>query len=384
MASTGSAAPSTAVAKRRRAAAAADSTQDIDFNHEAELTHSGRYVLATDERGGGVTPPGASCSPTVDVKIGNGGVHAYRSNALLNRAPTSPADAFSSYAQNPRGGRAIYRAPIRTQPQSSLCTAHVFQQIPGQNRIFMGWYSQGTQVLDYEERDDGRIDFREAGYFIPAQANEWVSHVFKVQRNADDTFTYWGATADFALTGAGRNAVDIFKVTLPAPPAPRGLQSGVGRGFDPRRCVSDRARTTRSRIGPARIRRSGKTFKRTFLNGRRKGRVIRYCLRNRVRGRFYVGSTRRGVIEFVASTARRHGTRKYKPGKRVRNNRIAGARRIARGVFMGRGRGSRVIYGVRRNRVTFVATVSRTQARNRRALVRRLRALSLTPKARRR
>ena len=39
-----------------------DSTKDIDFNHEAELTASGRYLLATDERGGGITPPGATCS----------------------------------------------------------------------------------------------------------------------------------------------------------------------------------------------------------------------------------------------------------------------------------------------------------------------------------
>ena len=110
-----------------------DSTQDIDFDHEAELTHSGKFVIATDERGGGVTPPGASCSPAVDNKAGNGGLHVYRTDGLLRRRPTSPEDAFSSYAKDPKGNKAIYRAPIRTQPQDSLCTAHVFQQIPGQN-----------------------------------------------------------------------------------------------------------------------------------------------------------------------------------------------------------------------------------------------------------
>ena len=62
-----------------------DSTQDIDFNHEAELTHSGDFLLATDERGGGVAPPGASCSTASDVKVGNGGVHAYRTANLLRR-----------------------------------------------------------------------------------------------------------------------------------------------------------------------------------------------------------------------------------------------------------------------------------------------------------
>ena len=41
------------------------------------------------------------------------------------------------------------------------------------------------------------------------------------QANSDGSFTYWGATGDFALGDAGRNAIDIYKVTLPAPPKPR-------------------------------------------------------------------------------------------------------------------------------------------------------------------
>jgi hypothetical protein len=107
---------------------------------------------------------------------------------------------------------------VRTQPQAAFCTSHVFQQVPGQNRIFMGWYSQGTQVIDYVERPNGRIRFKEAGFFIPENANTWVSHVFDVQRNRNGTFTYRGATGDFQLAGAGRNAIDVYKVTLPPPP----------------------------------------------------------------------------------------------------------------------------------------------------------------------
>jgi hypothetical protein len=41
-----------------------------------------------------------------------------------------------------------------------------------------------------------------------------------MKKNADGTFTYWGATGDFSLGAAGRSAVDIWKVTLPAPPEP--------------------------------------------------------------------------------------------------------------------------------------------------------------------
>ena len=44
----------------------------------------------------------------------------------------------------------------------------------------MAWYSQGTQVVDFTENADGTIDFERAGYFVPENANEWISHVFKV------------------------------------------------------------------------------------------------------------------------------------------------------------------------------------------------------------
>jgi hypothetical protein len=195
------------------------STEDIDFNHEAELSHSGNLLISTDERGGGVTPPGATCTQASDNKIGNGGVHFYRVDALRQTAG-SPNEAFTSYAKTPEGGKAIYRAPVRTGGQATICTAHVFQQIPGQNRIFMGWYSQGTQVLDFTENADGTVSLKEVGYFIPANANEWVSHVFKAQENPDGTFTYWGAAADFNLGERGRNSIDVYKVTLPPPPKP--------------------------------------------------------------------------------------------------------------------------------------------------------------------
>ena len=147
-------------------------------------------------------------------------MHFHRADRLFTNGPPSAQQAWTSYAQKAGGGKAIYRAPVRTQPQASTCTAHVFQQIPGQNRIFMGWYSQGTQVVDFVERADGTVELKEAGYFIPANANQWTSHVFRTQQNANGTVTYWGAAADFAL-GAGRNAVEIYKVTLPAPPKPR-------------------------------------------------------------------------------------------------------------------------------------------------------------------
>jgi hypothetical protein len=213
-----------------------DSTQDVEISHESELSASRRLILTTDERGGGVLPPGAACSPAVDIAAGNGGIHAYRVSGLQSATPSGANDAaaantaWQAYAQKPGGGKAIYRAPIRVGPQVDLCTAHVFHQIPGQNRIFMGWYSQGTQVVDFIEHPDGTVEFKEAGFFIPLlpNANEWVSAVFKVKQNADGTYTYWGATGDFNLGTAGRSAIDIYKVTLPAPPRPFGQDPDEG------------------------------------------------------------------------------------------------------------------------------------------------------------
>jgi hypothetical protein len=153
---------------------------------------------------------------------GNGGLHAFPVAAFTTTPPTKPEEAQALSAKNSKGEKALFRAPVRTEAQATNCTAHVFHQIPGQNRIFMAWYSQGTQVIDFTENADGTIDFKNAAWFIPENANEWVSQVFKVQRNADGTWTYWGVTGDFALGDNGRNAMDIYKVTLPAPPTPKG------------------------------------------------------------------------------------------------------------------------------------------------------------------
>jgi hypothetical protein len=215
-----------------------DSNQDVDVSHEAELSGSGRLLLTTDERGGGVTPPGADCANGMNdvfpFTLGNGGIHAYRLDKLLPSSPsgddaTAAAAAHTSYARTSSGDKAVYRAEPRTGAEATTCTSHVFHQIPGQNRIFMGWYTQGTQVVDFIERRDGTVEFREAGFFIPTNANTWTSAVFKMKRNENGTFTYWGATGDF-LIAKGRNAVDIWKVTLPPPPQPLGQDDGDGDG----------------------------------------------------------------------------------------------------------------------------------------------------------
>ena len=298
-----------------------DSTEDVFVSHEAELTNSRRFVLVTDERGGGVLPGGASCSNANDIRIGNGGIHAYPVDRVGTTVPGSPEEAQQAYAQNSEGQRAIYRAPIRTQPQGSVCTAHVMQQIPGQNRIFMGWYSQGTQVVDFTESGN-RIDMKYAGHFIPEGANTWTSHIFKVQRNQDGTFTYWGATGDFALSGTGRNAIDVYKVTLPAPPDPAGpRQPGTPEfpvseekgeenapGAEPRACAA----STAFKVADALPRRGGRGLR--FKFSARGNRPVTVQVLRQTAGR-RIGKLRR-VRTFKP---RRRSFNWSGRGKRVRN-----------------------------------------------------------------
>ena len=361
------------------------SDEDIDFNHETELTASGNFLIASDERGGGVVPPGASCGASPgqpgDVTTGNGGLHAYAVDRLLNRRPADSNDAYTSYARNSQGDKAIFRAPIRTQPQETLCTVHVFQQIPGQNRIFTGYYSQGTRVIDFTENADGTVDFREAGFFIPTSADQWVSHVFKVERNADGSFTYFGTAGDFSLGVAGRNAIEVYKVTLPPPPTPRGRLAGTGAGFAPvvptvppkatprLSCIPAKSKLTRLGLGPFRtgVTRQA-TLDRTNLRARQaRGQSLRYCVQGG--GRIDVGVLK-GRVVFISSTApKRRGRKNVGRGSSVRDvQRAYGKlRKVAPGLFAG-GASKKIAFGIKAGKVRYVAVLDQSVISNRGAL----------------
>jgi pimeloyl-ACP methyl ester carboxylesterase len=146
-------------------------------------------------------------------------------------------------------------------------------------------------------------------------------------------------------------------------------------------CLPRRLAIDGRRIGPARLGAGAGDFAGRYRAARTGPRFTRFCVSGG--GRFLVGA-RGGRIDFVATTARGHGTRRYRPGRRVRGARIAGARRIRRGVMVGgrRGRG-RVIFGVRRGRIRFVAVVPARRVARERALMRRLRAAGLVRRGRR-
>jgi uncharacterized protein len=140
------------------------------------------------------------------------------------------------------------------------------------------------------------------------------------------------------------------------------------------RCLPRRLAVSGRRVGPARLKASFRRFASRYRAVQKRGRTTRFCVRGG--GRFWVGS-RKGRIDFIATTARRHRTRRTGPGSRLRAARLSGARKIRRDLLLGhRMGGGRVIYGLRGRRIRFLAVVPRREARKR-ALVRRLRGLRL-------
>jgi hypothetical protein len=150
---------------------------------------------------------------------------------------------------------------------------------------------------------------------------------------------------------------------------------GAGPSGATGRCLPRRLGVSGRRVGPARLGGSFSSFARRYRATRRRHGLTRFCVRGG--GRFLVGS-RKGKIDFVATTARGHRTRHRGPGSRVVRGRLAGARRLRGGLMVGHRQGpGRVVYGVGGGRVTFLAVVPLRQTTHARTLVRRLRAAGL-------
>lgn len=181
------------------------SDQGVAVAHEAEPTPDGRFMFVTDERGGGVLPPGATCAPSVSNPIGNGGLHVYD---ISNPGAITPAKLAN-------GKPAVYIGTSPT-PSPSFCTIHVIEQIPGENRLVAAYYDGGTKVVDYAIALDGTWSFAEvAAYRLPG-ANTWSSEVFRTVDNLDGTRTYFFVSNSFALGQGTARGLDVFSWTGPA------------------------------------------------------------------------------------------------------------------------------------------------------------------------
>lgn len=186
------------------------SREDVAVSHEAVPTPDKQYMFVTDERGGGVVPGGATCSPGQENPNGNGGVHMFDIS--------DPANI--EYAMTPDDQKAVFIGSVQV-PASTFCTSHRMELVPGEQRFFISWYSQGTKIVDYFFDANGRVAFRETASYVPEGANQWVVQPFKIVRNDDGTKTYYLAASDIS------RGIDVFTWTGPpnlnGTPPPAGL-----------------------------------------------------------------------------------------------------------------------------------------------------------------
>jgi hypothetical protein len=161
------------------------SDEGVSVSHEADPTPGHRFMFVTDERGGGVVPPGSSCSPGIDNPFGNGGAHAFD---ISN--PSS-----IDYATTPEGEKAVYISDA-VVPAETFCDIHVIEHVPGEQRFIAAYYSQGYKIVDYFIDDEGNLQFRETSSFTLPNANTWAAEDFKIRDNPNGTRTYYIAADD--------------------------------------------------------------------------------------------------------------------------------------------------------------------------------------------
>jgi hypothetical protein len=198
------------------------SADGVAVSHEADPTPDGRFMLVTDERGGGVIPPGATCSPGLDNPYGNGGIHVFDISDPAN----------TKYALQPNGKKAVFIGTSPT-PSPTFCTVHVIEHVPGEQRLVAAYYDGGTKIIDYDVNAKGEWTFKEvASYRLPG-ANTWASEVYKTVDNPDGTRTYFFASTSFALGEGTARGIDVFTWTgkpkpRPATPAAAGASTAAG------------------------------------------------------------------------------------------------------------------------------------------------------------
>jgi hypothetical protein len=182
----------------------------------------------------------------------------------------------------------------------------------------------------------------------------------------------------YPLHPNGKGEASMARSALAVLSRPRRGGPGRGNGPGATRCLA-----RRSAIGVANIGRIRLGYRRAMLLDRvrvrpvrRTARAFAYCTR-RGSGRVaavFSSRSRRARVELVVSTARGHGNRRVRPGSR----RAALARAYPKRVRIGRGlvrasRRSRLVFGLARARVRFVAVAGDRALRSPRRLARDLR-----------
>ncbi|MDQ3986187.1 MAG: hypothetical protein M3280_06770 [Actinomycetota bacterium] len=170
-----------------------EADEGVALSHQSDPSPDGKWLWVTDERGGGVQPPGASCTPGLENPIGNGGLHVFDI-----RNPFNP-----KYAKTPDGAKAIFISDDVT-PAPTFCNIHVIRKVPGEQRLLVAWYSQGIKIVDYFI-ENGKWSFDEVASYRLPNANTWTVEDFKIKEHKNGERTYFLMTSDI------QRGIDIVK-----------------------------------------------------------------------------------------------------------------------------------------------------------------------------
>ncbi|MBA3551936.1 MAG: hypothetical protein H0W27_03570 [Actinobacteria bacterium] len=181
------------------------SDNGVAVSHESDPDGTGTYMFVTDERGGGVVPPGASCSPGLDNPFGNGGAHMFDISDPTN------IQYAPGYQGTPEEPKAIFIGEA-VVPAETFCDIHVMEPVAGSQRFITAYYTQGTKIVDYRLDETGKWVFTEVAGFILPNANTWAVQNFKTVGNQDGTVTYYFMASDI------QRGIDIFSWTGPKGP----------------------------------------------------------------------------------------------------------------------------------------------------------------------
>jgi putative cell wall-binding protein len=163
-----------------------------------------RFMLVSDERGGGVIPGGASCTDDNFDIYGHGGLHVFDYTDPSNIQHAKMLD------DNGEEQRAFWRTE-NIFPHGTFCVAHRFRFLEGEQRFIMGYYTQGVRIIDYEIDEDGYISFEEVGSYAFKESNTWTGDVFHHEDNENGTRTYYIAVTD--TLGSPSRGMDILTWT---------------------------------------------------------------------------------------------------------------------------------------------------------------------------
>lgn len=165
------------------------------------------FIIVSDERGGGVVPGGASCSEDNLDPYSNGGLH------VLDVTDPDNITYATMLDEDGEEAKAVWRGePV--VPQPSFCVVHRFRFLEGEQRIIMGYYTQGVKILDYEIDEEGHFSFDEVASLQFNDSNTWTADVFDSVDNDDGTRTYHIAMSDtIDETGNVARGLDVVSWT---------------------------------------------------------------------------------------------------------------------------------------------------------------------------